>query len=132
MVIDPSAIVAVLLGEPEAAALVKAMGQDSKLLISAFSVLEAGVVLERKKGETGRRDLDRFLHNADITVVDFNEPQLELAREVWRKFGKGRHPARLNLGDCCSYALAKFTGEPLLFKGEDFSQTDLTRVSYGM
>ncbi len=132
MVIDPSAIVAVLLGEPEAAALVKAMGQDSKLLISAFSVLEAGVVLERKKGEIGRRDLDRFLHNANITVVAFNEPQLELAREVWRKFGKGRHPARLNLGDCCSYALAKFTGEPLLFKGKDFSQTDLTRVSYGM
>ncbi|OQW89650.1 MAG: VapC toxin family PIN domain ribonuclease [Thiotrichaceae bacterium IS1] len=130
MVIDPSAIIAILLGEPEAAALVKAMGQDGKRLVSVFSVLEASVVLERRKGETGQRDLDRFLRDAKITMVDFNEPQLEIAREAWRKFGKDRHPARLNLGDCCSYALAKYTGEPLLFKGKDFSQTDLTRLCY--
>lgn len=132
MVIDSSALVAMLLDEPEAVALTKAVSQDNKRLISVFSVLETNVVLEKRKGRAGTEELNLFLHNYHLIIVDFDEAQLEIARQAWRQFGKGRHPARLNLGDCCSYALAKHTGEPLLFKGKDFSQTDLTRVSYGM
>ena len=72
--------------------------------------------------------LDLLLHTAGIDVVPFDEDQLALAREAYERFGKGRHPARLNLGDCCAYALAVYSGEPLLFKGEDFAETDVKRV----
>lgn len=132
MVIDSSALVAILLAEPEALALMNAINDDTKRLISVFSVLETSLVIEARKGEIGRRELDSFLQRTQIIIVELDLSQLELAREAWRRFGKGRHPAKLNIGDCCSYALAKHTGEPLLFKGKDFSQTDLARVSYGM
>lgn len=130
MVIDSSALVALLLAEPEALALMNAINDDTHRFIGAFSVLETSLVIEARKGEVGRRELDLFLRRTQITVVDLNVPQLELAREAWRKFGKGRHPERLNIGDCCSYALAKYMDERLLFKGDDFSQTDLTGVCY--
>jgi ribonuclease VapC len=132
MVIDSSALVAILLREPEALALMNAINDDTRRLVSVFSVLETSLVIEARKGESGRRELDTFLQRTQIIIVELDVSQLELAREAWRQFGKGHHPAKLNIGDCCSYALAKFTGEPLLFKGKDFSQTDLTRVSYGM
>lgn len=132
MVIDSSALVAILLREPEALALMNAINDDTRRLVSVFSVLETSLVIEARKGESGRRELDSFLQRTQIIIVELDVSQLELAREAWRQFGKGHHPAKLNIGDCCSYALAKFTGEPLLFKGKDFSQTDLTRVSYGM
>jgi len=129
MVIDSSALIAILLGEPEAEPFALAIAGDPKRLISAFAVLEAGIVIESKKGESGGRELDLLLHHARIEIVPVTAEQCEVARSAWRKYGKGRHPAGLNIGDCCSYALAKYTGEPLLFKGDDFSHTDI-RTAY--
>jgi ribonuclease VapC len=125
MVIDSSALIAVLLGEPEAKVFSEAMANAPKRLVSAFSALETSIVVESKKGEPGGRELDLLLHKARIEIVPINEEQFELARRAWRDFGKGRHPAGLNIGDCCSYALSKYSGEPLLFKGGDFSKTDI-------
>jgi len=128
MVIDTSAILAILLGEPEAEAFAVAIANDPKRLISAFSALESGIVIEAKKGEAGGRELDLFIHRSQIEIVTMDSDQVEIARGAWRKFGKGRHKAGLNIGDCCSYALSKSSGEPLLFKGDDFSKTDLDLV----
>lgn len=125
MVIDTSALVAILLGEAEAELFALAIAADSKRLISAFTALETGIVIEAKKGESGGRELDLLLHHARIEIVPVTAEQVEIARSAWRKYGKGRHPAGLNIGDCCSYALAKCAGEPLLFKGNDFSHTDV-------
>ena len=125
MVIDTSALIAILIGEPEAESFSRAITDDPKKLISAFNVLETGIVLEAKKGEAGGRELDLLLHRARIEIVSMNEDQMELARLAWRNYGKGNHPAGLNIGDCCAYALAKYCGEPLLFKGNDFKQTDI-------
>jgi ribonuclease VapC len=125
MVIDTSALIAILLGEPEAISFSRAVADESRKLISAFNVLETEIVIEAKKGEAGGRELDLLLHRAQIEVVAMNADQAELARTAWRKYGKGNHPAGLNIGDCCAYALAKYSGEPLLYKGNDFSQTDI-------
>jgi ribonuclease VapC len=125
MVIDSSALIAVLLGEPDAEVFSKAIANAPKRLVSAFSALETSIVIESKKGEPGGRELDLLIHKARIEIVPVNEEQFELARRAWRDFGKGRHPAGLNIGDCCSYALSKYSGEPLLYKGEDFSKTDI-------
>lgn len=125
MVIDTSAVLAILFGEPEAHAFAHAIATDPKRMISAFSVLEAGVVLMARKGETAVRELDLLLHTARMTVVGFDADQATLARSAYERWGKGRHPAALNLGDCCSYALTQTSGEPLLFKGGDFSRTDI-------
>ena len=125
MVIDTSAVIAILFGEPEALTLAKAVAVESRKLISAFNALETGIVVEARKGETGGRELDLLMHRAQIEIVTMNADQAELARAAWRKYGKGNHPAGLNIGDCCAYALAIYSGEPLLFKGNDFSQTDI-------
>ncbi len=128
MVIDTSALIAILFGEPEARAFSRVIADDPKKLISMFNALETGIVVEAKKGEAGGRELDLLLHRAGIELVSMNIDQMELARSAWRNYGKGNHPAGLNIGDCCAYALAKYTGEPLLFKGDDFKQTDLNSV----
>lgn len=128
MVIDTSALIAILLGEPEAEPLSLAIAGDPNRLISTFSALETAIVIEAKKGEHGGRELDLLLHRARIEMVPMTADQFEIARSAWRKYGKGRHPAGLNIGDCCSYALAKSADEPLLFKGDDFSQTDVKTV----
>ena len=94
-------------------------------MISAFNALETGIVVEAKKGEAGGRELDLLLHRAQIEIVAMNADQAELARAAWRKYGKGNHPAGLNIGDCCAFALAKYSGETLLYKGNDFRQTDI-------
>jgi len=130
VVIDSSALIAILLGEPEAEALARAIVRDPVRLISTFSALETGIVIEVRKGEAGGREFDLLLHRARIEIVPMNVEQYEIAREAWRIYGKGRHPAGLNIGDCCSYALAKYSGEPLLFKGEDFSKTDVLAVRW--
>jgi len=130
VVIDSSALIAILLGEPEAEALARAIARDPVRLISTFSALETGIVIEVRKGEAGGREFDLLLHRARIEIVPMNVEQYEIAREAWRIYGKGRHPAGLNIGDCCSYALAKYSGEPLLFKGEDFSKTDIPAVRW--
>ena len=98
---------------------------DRKRLLSSVSFFEISIVIEAKKGEPGGREFDLLLHRSQIEVVSFTLKHAELARQAWRLFGKGRHPAGLNLGDCCSYALAKYSREPLLFKGKDFSKTDI-------
>jgi len=128
MVVDTSAIVAILLDEPEAESFAKRIAADPKRLISALSALEAAIVLQARKGPAGVRELDLLLHSAGMDVVSLDADQVQLARTAYERFGKGRHPAALNLGDCCSYALARSTGEPLLFKGNDFSQTDLSSM----
>lgn len=125
MVIDTSVLVAVLFGEPEAERFAEAIEQDAVRMISAASVLEASLVVESELGEAGGRELDLLLLKAAIETVPFNAEQLAIAREAWRRYGKGRHPAGLNYGDCFSYALSQATGEALLFKGGDFSQTDI-------
>jgi ribonuclease VapC len=125
MVIDTSALLAILFGEPEALSFTRTIVDESRKLISAFNALESGIVVEARKGEAGGRELDLLMHRARIEIVAMNADQAELARTAWRKFGKGNHPAGLNIGDCCAYALAKYSGEPLLFKGNDFTQTDI-------
>lgn len=130
MVLDTSAILAVLMGEPEAAIFAELIAQDSKRIISSGTTLELMIVVEAKKGEAGGRELDLFLHRAKIDIVSFDEEQLEIARNAWRHFGKSNHPASLNFGDCFAYALAKTSGEPLLFKGHDFSSTDIQCVTW--
>ena len=130
MVIDTSAIIAILLGESEAEDIARAISDEQKRLMSVFSVLEASIVIEAKKGEAGGRELDLLLHRARIETVGMDPEQGEIARIAWQRFGKGRHPAGLNIGDCCAYALAKYSGEPLLFKGDDFSKTDIEQVSW--
>jgi ribonuclease VapC len=125
MVIDTSALVAILLREPEAEVFIATIAHGPKRLVSAFTALEAGIVMEAKKGESGGRELDLLFHRAKIDIVPLTAEQCEVARVAWRKYGKGRHPAGLNIGDCCSYALAKCAGEPLLYKGKDFAHTDI-------
>jgi len=125
MVIDTSALIAILLNETETEAFAKAIAADPKRLISAFNLLEAAIVIEAKKGEAGGIELDLLLHRARIETVAISAEQVELARTAWRVYGKGNHPAGLNIGDCCAYALAKYSGEPLLFKDRDFSLTDI-------
>jgi len=125
MVIDASALLAILLGEPEAEALSRAIAADAKRLVSAISVFEAAIVIRARKGPIGGRELDLLLHEATVRIVSFDADQVAIARAACEKYGKGYHPAALNLGDCCSYALSRSSGEPLLFKGDDFSKTDV-------
>lgn len=128
MVIDTSAIIAILLGEPEAGSLARTISDHAKRLMSAFSALECSIVIEAKKGEMGGRELDLLLHRTHIDVVSMDIKQYEIARSAWRNYGKGRHRAALDIGDCCSYALAKYSGESLLYTGVDFSFTDVISV----
>lgn len=124
MVLDTSALIAILLGEAEAENFSRAIAQDAKRLVSAFSALEAAVVLHARKGTAAVRELDLLLHTISATIVSLDTEQALLARTAYEIYGKGHHPAALNLGDCCSYALSRSSGEPLLFKGHDFSKTD--------
>ena len=128
MTLDTSAIVAVLRDEAERTEFVSLIREDPRRLISAVSVLEAAMVLEGRSGEDAGSDLDLFLQRASIETIAFDEDQLIWARRAFRRFGKGRHAAGLNFGDCASYALAQWSGEPLLFKGTDFAATDVARV----
>jgi ribonuclease VapC len=128
MVIDTSAFIAILLGEPEGMAFIQAITADQTRLASAATVFETSMVLVTRRGEPGVDDFRAFCTRAAIQTVGFEPAQLDLAIDGFRRFGKRRHPAGLNFGDCISYALAKATGEPLLFKGDDFSRTDVKRV----
>jgi ribonuclease VapC len=130
MVIDTSALLAVFLKEPERQQFLAAIANDGKRLLSAANLLETGIVLEARKGEVAGRELDLFLHHASFEVISVNTEQVEAARQGYRIYGKGRHPAGLNFGDCFAYALAKVSGEPLLAKGNDFSLTDAKLVDF--
>jgi len=126
MVIDSSAAVAILLGETSAYALAVKINADESRMMSAANALEAAIVIEDRYGPNGARDLDRLLSDLRIEIVPVTREHYDVAREAWRRFGKGRHPARLNICDCLAYALAKATGEPLLYVGNDFAHTDVT------
>lgn len=130
MVLDTSALLAILGDEPEAPAFEAAVERDPVRLLSAASLLEAAIVVESRWGPAGGRELDLLIHKAGVEVVPVDAEQVEVARRAYRDFGRGRHPAGLNYGDCFTYALASVSGEPLLFKGDDFSRTDLPAVGH--
>jgi ribonuclease VapC len=129
MVIDSSALIAIMAGAPERRPFIEAIAAAETRLVAAPTLMEASMVVLGRAGEGRLRDLRDFCARGAVETVAFGPEHLDLAIDAFRRFGKGRHPAGLNLGDCCSYALAKATGEPLLFKGEDFSQTDIEPVA---
>ncbi|MEO7158238.1 MAG: type II toxin-antitoxin system VapC family toxin [Vicinamibacterales bacterium] len=128
MVVDSSAVLAILLDEPDATPLRTAFDHDETRLISAATLLEASLVIEARKGEIGGIQLDLLIGTARIEIVPVDAEQIAEARRAFRRFGKGRHAAALNYGDLFAYALARSTGQPLLFKGDDFARTDVARV----
>jgi ribonuclease VapC len=125
MVIDTSALIAVMTNEPDARRYEDAITRDARRLMSVASVLETAIVLEKRFGEEGPRALDELLRRLPIEAVSVDGDQLEWARYAHHTYGRGRHPAALNFGDCFSYALSKSTGERLIYKGTDFSCTDI-------
>jgi ribonuclease VapC len=125
MVIDTSALVAIFLAEPERRRFLDLIIEAGTRLVSAANALETGIVLEARRGEAAGREFDLFVVRANLQVVPVDGEQVEIARSAWRKYGKGRHPAALNFGDCFAYALAKSSGESLLAKGTDFGATDI-------
>ena len=128
MVVETSAVLGILLDEPEAAEFAQLIEDDPAPVISAASVLEAGIVLTSRYGPDARGDLQDFLAQGGLQVEPVTAEQADLALDAYQRYGKGRHRAGLNFGDCFAYALCKATGQPLLFKGQDFSQTDIATV----
>jgi ribonuclease VapC len=125
MVVDSSAVLAILFNEPERDSFSDAVAAAGARLMSCVNALEAAVVVSSRKGPYGAMEFDLLLHRAEFEVVPFTADHFRLARDAYERYGKGRHPAGLNLGDCCAYALARHTGEALLFKGDDFTRTDV-------
>jgi ribonuclease VapC len=125
VVVDTSALIAVLLGEPERDRFVDLLAEADDPLISAATLVEASIVMLAKTGPDGVGDLDDLLAAAAVRCVAVDATQAQIARDAFERFGKGRSPAGLNYGDCFSYALATATNRPLLFKGEDFEHTDI-------
>jgi ribonuclease VapC len=129
MVVDSSAAIAVLRREASWESLRDALISARHCVMSAATLVEAGMVMESRLGRAGARELDRLVAEIPIDIVPFERAQAALAREAFRRFGKGRHPAGLNFGDCLAYALARHLAEPLLFTGDDFAQTDVEAAS---
>lgn len=125
MVIDSSALMAVLFGETEAGDFIEALAFPGRKFLSSVNKLEAMIVVEARKGEAGSAALARLLATVEVETIPFDSGQAEIAMAAWRRFGKGRHAAGLNLGDCAAYALASTLNDSLLFKGGDFSKTDV-------
>lgn len=128
MIIDTSALVAILLAESDATHFERAIARAWPRRMSAVALLETTMVVEARSGPSAAQDIDLFLHEAEIELAPVTPEHVEAARHAWRRFGKGNHPAALNFGDCFAYALAETTGEPLLFKGEDFTRTDVAQA----
>ena len=125
MIIDSSAVCAILFGEADTRRYEEAIASADVRRMSAGNLLEAAIVVESRSGPLGGDQLDALIERAAIEVVPVTAEQVTAARRAWRRFGKGRHRAALNLGDCLAYALAEATREPLLFKGDDFARTDV-------
>ena len=126
MIVDTSALIAILRDEPEAPACAKAIEDASCRRISAANFVEAAIVIDASRDPVATRRFEDLVREAQLVVEPVTEAQARIAREAYRDFGKGSgHPARLNFGDCFAYALARATGEPLLFKGNDFAHTDI-------
>jgi len=130
MVLDTSAIAAVLFQEPEARAISEAMEGDPVRLISAANWLEAQLVIHGRLGAQGGQMLEAFFRELAVETVALDRIHVQTALAAWQRFGKGRHPASLNLGDCCAYATALLQNQRLLCKGDDFSKTDISRITY--
>jgi len=129
MTIDTSAVLAIMQDEPERERFAALIENAPRRIMSAVSVLEASMVLAARRGPDADAQLDLFLSRGGIEVIPFDDEQLGWARRAFQRYGKGRHRAALNFGDCIAYALAQFSGEPLLFKGTNFSATDVSVVS---
>ena len=125
MIVDTSAVLAVLFDEPDAERYVRALAGASRCRMSVVSFLEAAIVLESRAGAAAGPDLDLLLERAPIELEPVTLEHAQAARRAWRRFGRGNHLAALNFGDCFAYALAEATREPLLFKGQDFALTDI-------
>ena len=125
MILDTSALLAVLFDEPDADYFERAIASLAPCRMSVENHLEAAMVVESRIGDEGGRQLDNFVETAEIEIVAVTSEQAQAAHLAWRRYGKGNHPARLNFGDWFAYALAEATREPLLFKGEDFTLTDI-------
>jgi len=129
VIVDSSALLAVLSDEPDADHFLETILATAPCRMSVANVLEASIVGESRGGAAAGREFDAFLKYAEIAPSPVTAEQLDAARQAWRRFGKGNHPAALNFGDCFAYALAQVTGEPLLYKGKDFARTDLLAAS---
>ena len=130
MIVDSSAVVAMLRGEPEGAQFGAQISSDNDPVISAGNYLEASIVIDRDRDATQSANLDALLKELKIEIVPVTASQARIARQAYRDFGKGSgHPARLNFGDCFAYALATERGEPLLYKGDDFAHAGMARVA---
>ncbi|MTJ51126.1 type II toxin-antitoxin system VapC family toxin [Dolichospermum sp. UHCC 0259] len=130
MVIDTSAIMAIIYAEPEELIFIELINESPDCLLSSPGYVEASIVLGTKHDQQGVENLNLLIAALSITIVPFTLEQAQLASAAFLKFGKGRHPAKLNMGDCFSYALTKSTNQPLLFKGNDFIYTDIDKVNY--
>lgn len=128
MMIDTSALAAILFGEPEAGSLQLAIARDPVRKMSAVTYLELAMVVEARKGSAAVDELEAMISDLHIEIHPFDAAQAQRALLAWRQFGKGRHPAGLNLGDVCTFAAARDREEPILFKGDDFSRTDCSKV----
>ena len=128
MILDTSALLAVLFGEKDAETYAQAISQADVCRISAATFVEVSAVVESQTGDAGSRQWDSFFRTAGISIEPVTEEHAHVARQAWSDFGKGRHAAGLNFGDCFPYALAKVSGEPLLFKGQDFRKTGILAV----
>ena len=125
MIVDTSAIMAILFGESGAERYDEVIAQAPRCRMSVANFLEAAIVLESRSGDAAGHELDAFLEEAEIELEPVTPEQAQAARLAWRRFGKGNHPAGLNFGDCFAYSLAEAAREPLLFKGRDFALTDI-------
>ena len=128
MILDTSALLAILFGEPEAASFIQIIHRAERRLLSVANFVELSMVIETQIGPSAGRQCDAFLQRAEIVIEPVTVEHGQLARQAFLDFGKGRHPAGLNFGDCFAYALAKAINEPLLFKGNDFAKTDVRAV----
>lgn len=125
MILDSSAILAILYGEEDAGIFASAIAENNNCKISAANALETSINIDANGDATASRQLDIFMKVSNIEVAPVTEDQVIIARQAYLDYGKGNHKAKLNFGDCFAYALSKMTGEPLLFKGNDFIHTDI-------
>ncbi len=130
MIIDTSALVAILDQEPAAERIARILAATPERMLSAANLVELGIVMRARRGDDGARDVDPLLAKLRVEIVPFTARQAEIARKAFRRYGRGRHDAKLNFGDCFAYALAKDAAAPLLFKGDDFEQTDVLVAPY--
>jgi ribonuclease VapC len=130
MIVDSSAILSILLQESDALRIASAIAANSDCAVPASCILEVSIVVQARALDQGDREFDMLLARNPMRVIPFTAGQTRIARDAFRRFGKGRHPAALNFGDCMAYAAAKESGEELLFKGTDFAQTDVAVAAY--